>query len=139
MTKVTIQANVIRTNDGSNLQLENTATYQNIPSYDDMSAADLLCKDNLQDFIPTIAPEPSTIDIPIGTATPYYIDYAADYSQHGFNPTVWVEIFRQEDSPIITEEIDIPIQRLRLSDAVETLNIMFGDNPTIDHYRVIIK
>lgn len=81
------------------------------------------------------------IDVPIGTPSPLFIDYLGGYSQYGRYPSIWVEIYRQEEAgatPAITEQLYMPITRYELAGELYAVYVDFTMT-TQDHFRVVIK
>lgn len=68
--KVTIHANVIRSNDGERTVIENIAAYDSAPALASLLGADLICKDNLTEAVPYIAPI-LTFDLDTTESAPY--------------------------------------------------------------------
>ena len=68
--KVTIQANVIRSNDGGRTVIENIAAYDSAPALAGLLGSDLVCKDNLTEAVPTIVP-PLLFDLDTTESAPY--------------------------------------------------------------------
>jgi len=79
-------------------------------------------------------PPQTTVDIPIGTVSPFTYSPSSDY---GNTPTMWVELYRSE-SPVITEDYVTPIQRTYASGVLTGISIDFGGTTT-DHFRLVIK